>query len=158
MKNDLASWEHDQLSKRIRDGAVFIYPTDTCYGLGCSIDSPEAIDAVFDIKGRDESKTVPVLLTADQVKTLAAVCPVEERAMERFWPGGLTLALDARNPDSLDPRLLREGTVAVREPDVAPLIELIEEAGPIVGTSANLSGRPSPRIPGRYPPGIISRS
>lgn len=144
MTDELEDWQQEQLIERVRNGSVFIYPTDTCYGIGCSIFSSEAIDRVFQLKGRDDDKPVPVLTHPSDVDELADVSDVERQAMDTFWPGALTLVMTARNPNKLDNRVLRSGTIALRTPDVPPLVSFLEETGPIVGTSANLSGKPSP--------------
>jgi L-threonylcarbamoyladenylate synthase len=145
MTDQLEDWKQEQLTEKIRGGDVFIYPTDTCYGIGCSIENSEAIERVYELKGRDRAKPVPVLLHRDHLDGLVEVSEVECRALETFWPGGLTLVLSARSPQDHDDRLISDGTMAVREPDLPALVSFLEEAGPIVGTSANLSGKPSPR-------------
>jgi len=145
------------LAERIEDGAVFIYPTDTCYGLGCSIHRSEAIGRIFDLKGRSEQKPVPSLVHRDQVSNFARIEPVERAAMEEFWPGGLTLVLECSEVRNLDDRLLDESTIAIREPDLTPLVEVIETTGPIVGTSANISGNPSPQELGDVHPELFQQ-
>jgi L-threonylcarbamoyladenylate synthase len=117
------------------------YPTDTVYGLGADILNPEAIERVFEIKGRPADSPLPVLLSG--VEQLAAVVDTPpDSALElagRFWPGALTLVM--RTSLSLPAALLREGRVAVRVPDDPLCRRLIERLGrPITGTSANKTG------------------
>lgn len=140
----MEDWQEAQLVEKVKNGAVFIYPTDTCYGLGCSIYSTEGIDAVYRIKGRDPEKTVPVLADPGNVQDLASPNPVEKKAMEQHWPGNLTLVMNADKSDQWDPRLIQQGTIALRSPGLEPLRDFLSRVGPIVGTSANISGKSAP--------------
>lgn len=139
----------------LREGAVFVYPTDTTWGIGCRMDHPESIRRIFTIKQRPPEKTVPVLLHRSDLEALALEHPPEARAIENWWPGALTLVLQARNPESLDPHLVRDGTIALREPDHPPLLGLLRELGPIVGTSANPTGQPAPTDRSELDPTLV---
>jgi len=140
----MEDWKEEQLVERVENGAVFIYPTDTCYGIGCSIRSTRGIDAVYRIKGRPEDKPVPVLLCKQHVESLVTPSAVEWKAIQRHWPGGLTLVMEVTEPPKWDERLLRENTMALRSPGLNLLNQFLSRVGPIVGTSANISGDPSP--------------
>ncbi len=133
-----------RLVQRLRRGGVAVFPTDTAYGLGASIHRPRAVRRVFRAKNRPVEKTVPVLVVPDQARRLARFAPTERAAARRFWPGGLTLVLTARAPDRLTAGLVRDGTLALRVPDYPPLLRVLKRAGPLVGTSANPSGDPTP--------------
>ncbi len=124
------------------EGGVIAIPTDTVYGIAASIFSQPAIDRVYAIKGRDPSKSLPVL-----VSSLAALErltePLDVRTallLERFWPGPLTLVLPAR--PGLDEFLTAEdGTIGVRMPNHPLALEMIDRAGGAIAcTSANRSG------------------
>ncbi len=124
------------------EGGVIAIPTDTVYGIAASIFSQPAIDRVYAIKGRDPSKSLPVL-----VSSLAALErltePLDVRTallLERFWPGPLTLVLPAR--PGLDEFLTAEdGTIGVRMPNHPLALEIIDRAGGAIAcTSANRSG------------------
>ena len=133
-----------EAARVLADGGVVAYPTDTVYGLGADILNPEAIERVFEIKGRPADAPLPVLLSG--VEQLATVVDSPPKAAyelaERFWPGALTLVM--RTSVSLPAALLREGRVAVRVPDDPMCIRLIESLGrPITGTSANKPGCPT---------------
>ena len=134
----------DEAARVLANGGVVAYPTDTVYGLGADILNPEAIDRVFEIKGRPADAPLPVLLSG--VEQLAAVVDSPpSSAYElagRFWPGALTLVM--RTSVSLPAALLRDGRVAVRVPDDPMCRRLIERLGrPITGTSANKTGCPA---------------
>ena len=140
------SYDHQigEAARVLADGGVVAYPTDTVYGLGADIFNPEAIQRVFEMKGRPADAPLPVLLSG--VEQLAAVVDSPPNAAHelagRFWPGALTLVM--RTSISLPAALLREGRVAVRVPDDPMCRRLIERLGrPITGTSANRTGCPA---------------
>ncbi|HEY8491900.1 MAG TPA: L-threonylcarbamoyladenylate synthase, partial [Dehalococcoidia bacterium] len=104
-----------------------------------------AVERVFEAKGRPQEKAMPVLIgEVAQLADLAAEVPPElRRLMRAFWPGALTVVLP-RSPRFVSPAAPGD-TVAVRLPDHDWLREVLRLAGPVVGTSANRSGQPSPR-------------
>lgn len=156
-ESKLESWQQKQLSERIKQGKIFIYPTDTGYGLGCTIYSLDSIKKIFDIKERPVDKTVPILCTCSQANKLAEFAPPEEKAAREFWPGALTLVLKAKEPDKLDKRLVRDGNLALRVPALEPLVELLELSVPVIGTSANLSGQPMPARVEDLEPALVKK-
>lgn len=114
-------------------GAVIAFPTDTVYGVGVSAARPERLAALFDLKRRPLDRRIPMLV-ADLGQATAAGWDADERARalaDRFWPGALTLVLPGER-----------GTQAFRAPDHPIALELIRASGPILATSANLSGQP----------------
>jgi L-threonylcarbamoyladenylate synthase len=128
----------------IRQGGLVVIPTDTIYGVAADLFSSEAVEKLFEAKGRDASKAIPVLL--GEVAQLDRVSPglgeMAYRLAQRFWPGALTLVV-SRNPDL--PAVLSPGpTVGVRMPDHAFALEFLKAVGPLAVTSANLSGGPNP--------------
>ena len=127
-------------------GGVVAYPTDTVYGLGAGMTHPEAVERIFAVKSRPRHMALPLLVsTVAQIEMLAGRVSPEARCLiQSFMPGALTLVLPA---SGLVPEYLRtkEGTIALRIPDHPIPLAIIEGIGtPIVGTSANLSGKPSP--------------
>jgi release factor glutamine methyltransferase len=128
----------------LRRGGAVAFPTDTVYGLGAAAFELEAVQALYEIKGRLEVKAIPLLLAdaGDLAGVAATVPPVAARLARAFWPGPLTLVLEAgpRVPRAV---LAGEHTVAVRLPDHPVARALIEAAGsPLATTSANRSGAP----------------
>lgn len=129
----------------LKKGGLVAFPTDTVYGLGANAYSEAAVRRIFRLKQRSEDKALP-LLVADiaQLKELVGpLTPVAELLAHRFLPGALTLVLP--RPERV-PDIVTAGgeTVAVRIPAHPVAIALIRGLGsPIVGTSVNLSGRPS---------------
>lgn len=122
------------------------FPTDTVYGLGAAADIPQAIEKIYQVKQRAHDKALPLLLEdISQISEVA--CRVSETAWllaRTFLPGALTLVLP-KSDSVLD--IISGGgqTVAVRVPAHAIPVALVNGLGmPIVGTSANISGHPSP--------------
>jgi L-threonylcarbamoyladenylate synthase len=130
----------------LRDGGLVVFPTDTVYGLGALAGDDAAVLRLFRAKDRAPDRALPLLLAdrADLEAVAATVPAAAETLMERFWPGGLTIVL-ARSPRFHSLALVGGDTVAVRIPDHPLVREMICRAGgPIVGTSANRSGRGGP--------------
>lgn len=130
-----------------RRGGLVIFPTDTVYGVGASLNCPEAVRALYVIKGREAKKPLQVLLpVASQLSQVARdLSPLAQRAAQAFFPGGVTLVvLKAPN---IPPEVVANGpTIGVRVPDSTVCRALLEALGsPLVATSANRSGEPSPR-------------
>lgn len=129
----------------LKKGGLVAFPTDTVYGLGANAYSEAAVRRIFRLKQRSEDKALP-LLVADIAQLKELVGPltmVAELLAHRFLPGALTLVLP--RPERV-PDIVTAGgeTVAVRIPAHPVAIALIRGLGsPIVGTSVNLSGRPS---------------
>lgn len=129
-------------AKVLRAGGIVAYPTDTVYGLGANVFSPEALDKVMDAKQRPDEKSLPVLIgdRGHLRELVISVPPSAEGLIDAFWPGALTIVL--LKQEGLSP-LLGETTLAVRQPNHTAIQALLAAAGfPITGTSANLSGRP----------------
>jgi tRNA threonylcarbamoyl adenosine modification protein (Sua5/YciO/YrdC/YwlC family) len=126
----------------LRRGEIVGIPTDTLYGLAADPFREDALDAVFVLKGRPEVKPLAILVASvEQGMTLASFSDRALELAERHWPGALTLVLPrlATAPDWLGHRSRR--TVGLRCPDHGVALELLERTGPLVVTSANVSGR-----------------
>lgn len=128
----------------IRKGGVVLYPSDTVYGLGCDPFCQRAVERIFQIKLRPPAKGLLVLVPGlSWLGRLA--CDLDSDLVSavssRFWPGPLTMVLKARSELS---RTLtgREGKIGIRWPD-SPFLQswMGRIPGPLVSTSANLSGR-----------------
>lgn len=120
---------------------IIIYPTDTAYALGCDARSVEAVAQIFVIKGRVETKALP-LIAADinMVREWCELSGPAEILAEKYWPGPLTLVLPVKKI-GLAAAVISDGGVAIRVPDAAEARALAQEIGaPIVSTSANKAG------------------
>jgi L-threonylcarbamoyladenylate synthase len=128
----------------LREGGVVAFPTDTVYGLGGDAFNSAAVERVYAIKKRPWNRPLPLLIAdMSHLKDLAAD-PIPEIAWflaRRFWPGPLTMVLPRK--DSVPESAGTGDTIAVRVPNHLVCLALIEGlANPLVGTSANISGRP----------------
>ncbi len=128
----------------IQSGGLVAFPTDTVYGLAADMCSFAAIDRIYQAKGRDVAKAIPVLIgSLNQINRISPSFPETARKLAvRFWPGALTMIISRRAdlPDNLS----SSPTVAVRMPAYQPVITLLQQCGPLAVTSANLSGQPNP--------------
>lgn len=135
----------DYAANFIRRGRVVSVPTDTFYGLSADPFNLAAVERVFQVKGRAETKALPILVNSiEQAVTLARDLPdVFLTLANKFWPGALTLVVEATHRLPLKVTG-NTGRVALRWADSRVVTALIEAVGgPITGTSANLSGFPS---------------
>jgi L-threonylcarbamoyladenylate synthase len=130
----------------LRSGGLVAFPTETVYGLGADAFNSEAVKKVFTAKGRPADNPLIVHIAEyNQIKELTGTIPTVGKVLaEAFWPGPLTLVV--KSFPSV-PKVVTGGldTVAVRVPKHNVTLELIKKFNkPIVGPSANKSGRPSP--------------
>jgi tRNA threonylcarbamoyl adenosine modification protein (Sua5/YciO/YrdC/YwlC family) len=128
----------------LEEGRLIVIPTDTVYGLACVPHMPDAVDSVFEAKGRPRDLALPVL--AASVEDLQRVAEFDDRAIsvaERFWPGGITLVLERAPSFDHDLGGDDKETVAVRVPDSREALEILRRSGPLAVTSANPSGAPA---------------
>ena len=133
----------DAAADAVRDGELVVYPTETVYGLGADALDPDAVERVFEAKGRDRDD--PISLAVPDVETALEYVQVsdrERRFMDRFLPGPVTVVCERRDPvpDALTAGLDRVG---VRIPDHDLALALLDRVAPITATSANVTGRPS---------------
>ncbi|HUQ85161.1 MAG TPA: L-threonylcarbamoyladenylate synthase [Candidatus Limnocylindrales bacterium] len=132
----------------IKNGGIVIFPTDTAFGIGCRMDDEKAVARLFKIRNRPETKATPVLVSGiEMAKDYWSEIPdlVIEKLIKPYWPGALTIVLQCQTEKV--PGLVRGGgnTLGLRMPNNQKLLDLIDEVGvPIVGTSANFAGDPTP--------------
>jgi tRNA threonylcarbamoyl adenosine modification protein (Sua5/YciO/YrdC/YwlC family) len=132
-------------AEKLTHGEVVAIPTDTVYGLAADPFNLSAVEEIFKVKGRPEERALPILVNSlDQAMLLAREVPRNFlRLAERFWPGALTLVVDASHRLPLKVTA-NTGRIALRWPRSEVVGRLIEEFdGPLTGTSANLSGSPA---------------
>ena len=129
----------------LRAGGLVAFPTDTVYGLGSLAFDQKAIESIYVAKDRPLEKAIPILLAdVDQLDRVARDIPaLALRLAARFWPGPLTIIVPKRV--DLPAAVSATATVGVRVPDNDVARALLRAAGPMAVTSANLSGRESPR-------------
>ncbi|MCS4274899.1 tRNA threonylcarbamoyl adenosine modification protein (Sua5/YciO/YrdC/YwlC family) [Mycetocola sp. BIGb0189] len=125
-------------------GELVVIPTDTVYGVAADAFSPAAVRALLAAKGRGRQQPPPVLVAdVGTLHALAESVPaIVTELVAAFWPGGLTIVLNAQPSLAWDLGDTH-GTVAVRMPDNPIALALLRETGPLAVSSANLTGLPS---------------
>jgi len=143
VSDDVDTAALDRAAAAIEAGKLVVYPTETVYGLAGDATDPDAIERVFEAKDRARDK--PVSMAVPDVGTaLAYTCPTEreEQFMREFLPGPVTVVVDRWEmlPDGLT---AGKPKVGIRIPDHPIALELLDAAGAVTATSANISGHPS---------------
>jgi len=130
----------------LQQGGIVAYPTDTVYGLGACMNMRQAVERIYQVKRRPMDMALPLLVANfSQIEELAETVPtIALKLISQFLPGALTIVFPA-SPSVPDIITAGGTTVAVRIPAHPIPLALIEGIGaPLVGTSANVSGKPSP--------------
>ena len=142
----------------LRAGGIILYPTDTVWGIGCDATDPSAVARIYEIKCRADSKSL-VLLASDMdmicryVKEIPEMAvqlvEVNDKPMTIIYPGAVA---GEKGCMKADRRCLafntvaEDGTVGIRIPMMDFCQQLVAKFGrPIVSTSANISGEPTPK-------------
>lgn len=146
----------------LRAGGVILYPTDTIWGIGCDATNPKAVARVYEMKKRADSKAL-VLLSSDldmicryvrEIPDMAIqLVEVNDSPMTIIYPEAIAGKAPAEGEEAVPDRhflawnvVAEDGSVAMRIPDMDFCKVLIHRLGrPIVSTSANISGEPSPK-------------
>lgn len=130
----------------LRNGGVILYPTDTIWGLGCDATNADAVKKIFEIKRRDDSKSMLVLMENPNMLR-AYINEVPEIAWELIEVTDKPLTIIYPGAKNLAPNLIAEdGTIGIRITTETFTEHLIQQfRRPIVSTSANLSGKPTPQ-------------
>ncbi|MBP1045119.1 threonylcarbamoyl-AMP synthase [Enterococcus sp. BWM-S5] len=141
--------EHDikEAAAALRLGNLVSFPTETVYGLGANALSETAVKQVYAVKGRPSDNPLIVHVSDKEMleKYVDTLPKQAEELINHFWPGPLTLIVPMKKGTFSSTVTGGLNTVAFRMPDNALTLELIKEAGlPLVGPSANTSGKPSP--------------
>jgi L-threonylcarbamoyladenylate synthase len=129
----------------IRRGELVAIPTDTFYGIAADPFNLAAVDQIYRVKGRPETRALPILVnTTTQAIALSRDVPYSfHKLAQKFWPGPLTLLVEASTGVPLKVTA-HTGNVALRWPKSAIVNALIElTGGPVTGTSGNISGQPA---------------
>ena len=140
----------------IKNGGIILYPTDTVWGIGCDATNEEAVQKIYALKQREESKSMICLMNGEKM-----MYNVFKDIPEVAWQildlseNPTTLILD--NPRNVAPNLIAPdktlGIRLVKEPFCFKLMERMKK--PLVSTSANISGQPTPKSFKEISPEII---
>ena len=129
--------------RALRKGKVLVCPTDTVYGLIADATNAEAVRKIFQIKGREKGKPIPIFVKdIASARKLAKIANEKENFLKKVWPGKVTVVLPSKG--KLPKELGTSKTIGLRIPNY-DLIDCLLKAlnKPLTGTSANLSGTPS---------------
>ena len=134
-----------EAAEEIKNGNLVLFPTETVYGIGANALDKNAVNKIFEAKGRASDNPLIVhICDIDMLDNLVKeVGQIEQKLMDNFWPGPLTIIFDKKDcvPYSVTARL---ETVGVRFPSNKVAQELIKfSKSPIAAPSANISGKPS---------------
>lgn len=146
----------DEAVKVLKAGGTILYPTDTIWGIGCDATNKEAVEKVFAIKERPDSKSLITLVAdtdmlykyVEEVPQIALeLIEVNDRPMTIIYPKGAGLAENV---------IAEDGSVGIRIPMSKFCVQLMKRLHrPIVSTSANISGTASPKNYGEIAPEIL---
>lgn len=131
----------ERIVRILRDGGVIAYPTDTTYGIGCSIFNKKGIERIYQMKHRDRKKPFSFICPSlSEVTRYARVSNFAFKILKRYLPGPYTFVLEATR-DVPDLLLTRQKTAGIRIPDNRICLDIVQMLGnPIITTSANLTG------------------
>src|ERR1700759_5107987 len=143
--------------KVIQDGDIILYPTDTIWGIGCDASNTEAVKKIYALKHRDEAKSMIILLdTGNKLESYIREVPAIAYDLIEYAEKPLTLVMPGAK--NISPALIAaDGSVGVRvakHPFCEGLIQRLRK--PLVSTSANISGSPSPQYFSQVQPEIIN--
>ncbi len=143
----------------LKNGGIILYPTDTIWGLGCDATNDKAVKKIFDIKAREESKSLLVLVNgigmleryvSEIPSTAGELISVTDSPLTIVYPHGKNFAEGVRAAD---------GSAGIRICNDDFCNELITRfRKPVVSTSANFSGNPAPFIFGEIDKEIIAKA
>ncbi len=131
----------------VKQGKVFVFPTDTLYGIGCDATNTEAVKRIYRIKKRDEQKPVSILISGmEDVEELCDISDEEREWMLEHLPGPYTILLKLKQEKVKLFSWLKRDKIGVRIPNYVFIRKVAELSGkPIIATSANISGSSPPK-------------
>ena len=133
----------NDVSKIIKNGGVGVIPTDTLYGLVASAFIESAVEKVYNLKNRDEKKSLIILISdiEDLTKFGVEITEKAKNFIKNFWPGKVSVIFKFNNK-KLSYLDRMDGTLAFRLPKNDKLITILRETGPLVAPSTNPEGMP----------------
>lgn len=130
----------------LREGGIILYPTDTVWGIGCDASNPQAIQKIYDLKGRTSSKAL-ITLVGSEVMLERTVLNMPEIAWDLIESANRPLTLIYDEVKGIAPNAIAEdGSCGIRLAKDTFCQQLIQRLGkPIISTSANVSGEETPK-------------
>lgn len=146
MKTKVFYSASDEAVQIIKNGGLVAVPTETVYGLCANGLDENAVKKIFEVKGRDEKKPLALMVSGvEDIEKYVSEVPAAARVLaDKFWPGPLTIVLNARKSI---PEIVRatSPTIGLRCPDKEITLEFLKKCSlPLAGPSANPSGEKSP--------------
>lgn len=141
----------NQAVQELKKGKVIICPTDTVYGLIADATNKKAVEKIFKIKKRPKKKPLPIFVKdIKMAKKLAEIDRNQEKFLKKVWPGKITVVLKLKIKNYFKIKNLKfkiygidRDTIALRAPKYKLVLNLIKKLNrPLIGTSANISGKP----------------
>ena len=132
----------EEIVELLNKGKIVAFPTDTVYGL-IALPTEENAEKIYEFKNRDRNR--PIGLFLPEKESLKQFISFDFNKIEKiasFWPGALTLVLPVK--ESAFPFLQKNGKLGFRIPDSPLLLKVLKKTGPLLQTSANISGKPTP--------------
>lgn len=131
------------LVEALSQGDIVAFPTETVYGLACRFNDEAALDKLMEAKNRDYSKAITLMLShKEDISNYGEVNPGIKRVIDRFMPGMITIILKKKE-NVAEAMTNGRKTIGIRIPDDQFVLNLIDHTGPLLVTSANLSGQPN---------------
>jgi L-threonylcarbamoyladenylate synthase len=132
--------------KILQEGGIILYPTDTIWGIGCDATNTEAVQKIYRLKQRDEAKSMIILLDTEN-KLESYVRDVNPLAYDLIEYAENPLTLVMPGAKNVSPALIAaDGSIGIRVTSNDFCKQLIQRLRkPLVSTSANISGKPSPQ-------------
>lgn len=141
----LSEQEITEIAEEIKEGKIFVFPTETVYGIGTNAYNEESCKKIYEIKKRPDYKPLIVLISDVEMlnNLVKEINDIERRLIDTFWPGALTIIFQRRE-NTMISKYVSAGlnTIGVRMTDGEIIQRIIKKANvPIVAPSANLSGK-----------------
>ena len=135
---DFASINDSDIATILLEGGIGVLRTDTLYGVVACASDESAVRKIYDVKGRDATKS-PIVLIADPEQMFDPLSQEQKSLTQHYWPGKTSIIV----PSTKAPEWIRRAnaSVAYRLPDNDELRKLLEVTGPLVAPSANPEGR-----------------
>ena len=123
----------------LKNGGLIVYPTETCYGIGCDALNENAVEKVYRVKKREKKKPISIIVSSlEMMRKYGKITKEVEYLVKKFMPGPLTIVVEKKRtiPDILNPK-----EIAFRISSHPIAQQLVKELDkPITATSANISG------------------
>ena len=133
----------NKLTKEDLIGKIICFPTDTVYGVGCILGDTKALNKIYELKNRDLSKPLAILVpNSESITPYIKECPIiAKEYMTKYWPGALTIIFNKKD-NCCDEFTRGLSTIGFRMPNSKIALTVLEKFGPLATTSVNISNNP----------------